>query len=139
MDDESKIKRCVGGVIYDDKYRIFLCTSPKWEGYIIPGGKIEENETPKDALIREIKEELNIEIKNIEYVGRVKKEASEEFFQNDVSFIFEDFYAKAKSIYVKTNEEITSYGWFTPDDALKLPLVGTLPELIKEYKDKKRG
>lgn len=31
-------------------------------GWEFPGGKIEPNETPQDALIREIKEELNIEI-----------------------------------------------------------------------------
>jgi 8-oxo-dGTP diphosphatase len=34
----------------------------KWE---LPGGKIEQNETPEECLIREIKEEINIEIKII--------------------------------------------------------------------------
>jgi len=39
-----------------------------WE---FPGGKIEDNETPEDALIREIKEELNIIInkKNLKPVS----------------------------------------------------------------------
>lgn len=32
----------------------------KWE---FPGGKIEENESTKDALIREIKEEVGLEVK----------------------------------------------------------------------------
>ena len=32
----------------------------KWE---LPGGKIEDNESPVEAIIREIKEELNTDIK----------------------------------------------------------------------------
>ncbi len=35
----------------------------KWE---LPGGKIEQNETPEECLIREIKEEINIEIEIID-------------------------------------------------------------------------
>ena len=41
----------------------------KWE---FPGGKVHENETFQEALIREIKEELNITINMHEKIGREK-------------------------------------------------------------------
>lgn len=37
----------------------------KWE---FPGGKIEANESHQEALIREIKEELSVDIKVIDYI-----------------------------------------------------------------------
>lgn len=35
------------------------------------GGGIEENETPEQAIIREIKEEIDIEVKEIKYLSKV--------------------------------------------------------------------
>lgn len=42
------------------------------DGWEFPGGKIEENETAEEALIREIKEELNITIKIEQYFDSVE-------------------------------------------------------------------
>ena len=42
------------------------------DGWEFPGGKVEENETLKDALVREIKEELDTEIEVGELLGTVE-------------------------------------------------------------------
>jgi len=49
-----------------------------WE---FPGGKIEDNETAEQALVREIKEELNIEISNCEFFTSIEFEYPEKKVQ----------------------------------------------------------
>ena len=73
-------KIVVGGLIYQNK-KILICQRKKegdhplkWE---FPGGKLKDSENNKDALKRELKEELSIEINEMiffdEYLYEYKK------------------------------------------------------------------
>lgn len=42
--------------------KLLVNKSTKYDFYLSPGGKIEAGETPEGSLIRELKEELNIEV-----------------------------------------------------------------------------
>lgn len=42
------------------------------DGWEFPGGKVEENETPEEAIVREIKEELNTIIKVDKYLDTIE-------------------------------------------------------------------
>ena len=71
------MKRVVAAVIFQDD-KILVCqrtrhqTMPlKWE---FPGGKIEEGEQPRDALHRELDEELGIDAKIGQEVSRIVHE-----------------------------------------------------------------
>jgi 8-oxo-dGTP pyrophosphatase MutT (NUDIX family) len=50
-----------GGIIIENK-KLLLTKSKGKDVYVAPGGKLEANETPKGSLVRELKEELNLDI-----------------------------------------------------------------------------
>ncbi|MDA8642009.1 8-oxo-dGTP diphosphatase MutT [Schleiferiaceae bacterium] len=69
-----KTVEVVAGIILNDSDRIYCVQrgesskpyiSKKWE---FPGGKLEEGETREEALIRELKEELKIDVNPFEFV-----------------------------------------------------------------------
>ena len=58
------MKRVTGAIIIKEKKVLLMRRAPgkAFAGYWeFPGGKVEENETPEQCLMRELKEELNIE------------------------------------------------------------------------------
>lgn len=114
-----KIVKTIAGIIQNENGEI-LCTqrdiskypyvSYKWE---FPGGKIEEGETDKQTLIRELHEELEIDV-----------EIGELFFQDE--YDYPDFHlsmnlylCKIFSKKLKLNVHL-DYKWLKPNEIMSL-------------------
>jgi len=65
------------GWIYIKDKKLLGARSKGKNVYYIPGGKREQRETDKEALIREIKEELDIELisKSLRFINKFKAQA----------------------------------------------------------------
>lgn len=59
---ESKIINIAAAIIMDDKGRLLLVRKRGTLFFMQPGGKIEPGEDARSALIRELSEELNLEL-----------------------------------------------------------------------------
>ena len=106
----------------------------KWE---FPGGKIEQGETHEEALVREIKEELNAEIEVIDFLKTIQYDYPKFHLimhtyictlKNDLKFVKHD----------DKNMEYDDMRWL---DKTELESVDWLPadiEAVKEYKHLRR-
>lgn len=77
----------------------------KEDYYDIPGGKIENGETPEQTAIREMKEETGIEIKNPKYKGNIIVEYPDRIYDFDI-FITNDYKGEPQEFEENTSEWI---------------------------------
>jgi ADP-ribose pyrophosphatase YjhB (NUDIX family) len=64
--------RAVGIIIKDGRILLMRRVKNSEKYFVFPGGSIEEDESPEKALERELKEELNLDIKNYEKVFEIE-------------------------------------------------------------------
>jgi 8-oxo-dGTP diphosphatase len=126
-----KTIKVVAGVVRNGSK--FLCVqrgqhkfpyiSEKWE---FPGGKLEEAETSEDALVRELKEELELDVFNLSYLITV------DHTYPDFRIIMETFLCDSTSVDFVLNEHKTGL-WLSPEQmtnvdwaAADVPIVNAL-------------
>ncbi len=137
MTEQRYPEPTVGALIFNPEGQLFLMRSHKWRGkWVVPGGHIELGERMEDALRREVKEETNLDVRDIEFVC-FQEFIYDEWFWRPSHFIFFDFACRTDSTDVQLNDEAQEYVWVTPDEALKMPVEHYTAVAIGEYLKKR--
>ena len=137
----NKLNVVCGALIIDGKVMIAQRSYGSSKGfYEFPGGKVEVNETKEEALIREWKEECDIDIFDIQYL------ASSVDYQDGYEIHLTCFTCTASEKPLALNahleyiwttpNHIYDYNFFKSDKMLVEALKGVWPCLIKPMKPK---
>lgn len=105
---------------------------PQGNTWGVPGGKMEKNENPKMAVIREIQEEvgINIDDNDLQKIGRLYCRLPH------VDYVYHMFRKKLKAL-PDINLELEEHlemRWVTIEEALKLPLIAGGTEALNYFK-----
>lgn len=126
------IEKSAGIIIKDN--RLLLVSGGNNNFFWMPGGKLEVGETPEDALKREIKEELDIELLYLKpYITYVSDQEEDGTIRKVYTFII-NYDGK-----INNQAEIDRMAWLSKKDFEKgkIPLqsgvkIHLVPQLIKD-------
>lgn len=119
---------CLCMIYKDDKILLQNRIKKDWQGYTLPGGHIEQGESFVDAVIREMKEETGLDIKNPKLCGM------KQFPIDGGRYLVVLFKTNEFSGELVSSEE-GQMEWIARSDMNKVNLVSDLWELLQVMED----
>jgi nucleoside triphosphatase len=120
----------VVGLVWNKGGKLLLCKMDSERGVFpgewgLPGGGIEPGEQMEDALRRELREELGVEVRDIRpafFKDSLREKTLPNGSKITVYMIFLLFHCKALSDQLQLNEEFTEYRWVNAEEIQGLEL-----------------
>ena len=130
----------VGALISNNAGEVLMIRTQKWSNlWGIPGGKVKWGEPSEAALRREIKEETNLDIADIEFVLIQDCIHSKEFYR-DAHFVLLNYTCRcAGCAKVKLNDEAREFQWLGLDAALDMQINTPTRKLLEKVSGNRRS
>jgi len=133
---KNNFELCVRTVILN-KEKILVCHNKERKYYFFPGGHINFGETAKEALERELKEELDIKIKNCFFIGAIENVfKGEGKIHHELDLVFN---VKAEEIHDKSKEDHIDFFFldikkFSKEAVFPIALRDNIIKWLKDHK-----
>ncbi len=121
-----------GGLVYNSLGQFLILQTSKGKDFgkwVVPGGKLDLNESPIDAFAREVFEETGLTVNHVNLLGvRDYTAKSGNHYQ---------FYDYASSVeddkQIKINEESLAFRWITKDQILNFTFTDSIMNFVNKY------
>ena len=122
---------CVGAVVTDEQGRLLVIQRGHDPGaglWSIPGGRIEPGETDAQALVRELLEETNMQVKVGKLIGRVQRPGL-----GGAVIDIRDYAATVTGGTLRAGDDAADARWVTAAELGRLEVTEGLIEALTEW------
>ncbi len=126
----------VRALVIRDK-KILVCQTKGRDYFFLPGGHIEFSENMREALARELREEMGARVTAVQFIGGIENLfTQDETLKHEISFLF---HVDIDVEEVKSREEHVSFYWFGYEEFISQKIVPPALQdaVIKWVTDKK--
>jgi len=109
---------CASAFIFNDENKLLLARAKSWNNlWVVPGGKVKFGESQMETLKRKMKNEVGIDVTNMEYLRTVELNRTKE--RQNFHTVVNEFIVRAGNQDVKLNDDHSEFDWRTPEEWLK--------------------
>ena len=123
----------VGALVVNPNAEVLIVRTTKWRGtWGVPGGKLDWGESLEEALLREFREEVALDLQQVRF-ALLQEAILDSQFHVPAHFVLVNYYAFSASTQVVPNEEIVEWVWLPPERALNYPLNNFTERLVNDW------